>query len=129
MKCKKCGSIKTAQFRHIGSKVWCCECGFVIKEEGVGVMDKEIKIDSLSALQDFVDGLPNGSIKNRKYRTVDAMGKDSVYIFEWEIEPELQDDDTWFTSFGDNYEITPDNMPTIDFDVDYSECIFEVGDE
>jgi transcription initiation factor TFIIIB Brf1 subunit/transcription initiation factor TFIIB len=35
MKCPKCGSTKTNIYKHPNAKIWCTECGFVIREEGV----------------------------------------------------------------------------------------------
>ena len=32
--CPKCLSTKINRYRHIGGKVWCTDCGYVIKEEG-----------------------------------------------------------------------------------------------
>ena len=32
--CPKCSSTKINSYRHIGGKVWCTDCGYVIKEEG-----------------------------------------------------------------------------------------------
>lgn len=31
--CPKCGG-KTATYRHLFAKVWCLDCGFVLREEG-----------------------------------------------------------------------------------------------
>lgn len=40
--CPKCGST-TNTYRHVGAKVWCHKCGFVLREEGgnPGIMNKE----------------------------------------------------------------------------------------
>jgi transcription initiation factor TFIIIB Brf1 subunit/transcription initiation factor TFIIB len=35
MKCPNCSSTKTDTYRHPNAKIWCTECGFVIREEGV----------------------------------------------------------------------------------------------
>ena len=34
MKCPNCESYNITSFRHIGSKVWCTDCGFTIRPEG-----------------------------------------------------------------------------------------------
>ena len=36
MKCPECGSEKTETYRHPFAKVWCSECGYVIKKEDYG---------------------------------------------------------------------------------------------
>lgn len=32
--CPKCGSYNITSFRHIGSKVWCTDCDYIIRPEG-----------------------------------------------------------------------------------------------
>lgn len=45
--CPKCGG-KTTTYRHLFAKVWCPDCGFVLREEG----DKSIVHDTTSTKKD-----------------------------------------------------------------------------
>jgi len=45
-KCPKCGG-KTGTYRHLYARVWCLDCGFVLREEGEGAPPKPVIPDEM----------------------------------------------------------------------------------